>query len=400
MANFEAGKLSEAESALRVTLALDEGFVDAHSLLGALLQQFGRLEEADRHLLRAIELAPRLGPPYFDYVQARKISEADRDMVDRMESVVVDRATPPRDRARIHYALGKALTDLGRYEEAMRNYDRANRLCLEAMEASGRKFSKLKGEDEFRRSAAMSSLWPKAKQGSMSEAPTLIVGMMRSGTTLVEQILSCHSQVGAAGEQPFWLDHSGVFHAEGRLPSSDEAKKLASEYLGLLGRFGRDALRITDKMPHNFQILGTFHAVFPKGRIVHCRRRLIDSCLSIYTTPFRSSPMFGHSQRNIVLFAREYEALMEHWRTVLPPDVFYEVRYEELVENPEREIRKLVEFLGLEWEDACLDPASNSRTVTTPSLWQARQPIYRTSVDRWRRFEPWLGELKELAEAS
>lgn len=110
--------------------------------------------------------------------------------------------------------------------------------------------------------------------------------------------------------------------------------------------------------------------------------------------------MFGHSQRNIVLFAREYEALMEHWRTVLPPDVFYEVRYEELVENPEREIRKLVEFLGLEWEDACLDPASNSRTVTTPSLWQARQPIYRTSVDRWRRFEPWLGELKELAEAS
>ncbi len=153
-----------------------------------------------------------------------------------------------------------------------------------------------------------------------------------------------------------------------------------------------------DKLPNNFITLGTFHAVFPNAKIIHCRRQLVNSCLSIYMTPFRRSPVFGHSKENLAYYARQYESLMEHWRKAFSPDQFYEVQYEKLVAEPETEIRKLIEFLGLEWEDACLRQNQNPKAVATPSLWQVRQPIYKSSVERWRNYEPWLGALKDLVE--
>ena len=155
---------------------------------------------------------------------------------------------------------------------------------------------------------------------------------------------------------------------------------------------------VTDKQPHNFMAIGVVNSVLPNAKIIHCRRNLIDTSLSIFMTPFRVGPEFGYSRENIVFFAKQYRELMSHWRSTLPPDRFHEVRYEDLVENQEQVVRGMLDFLELPWDEACLHHETNRRSVSTPSLWQVRQPIYRTSLARWKRYEPWLGPFKELIE--
>jgi len=232
---------------------------------------------------------------------------------------------------------------------------------------------------------------------SRSETPVLIVGMMRSGTTLVEQILSSHPEIGAGGELTFWGDAAAKLdHLAADRTDDSSWQKLSSEYLALLGRFAPDAIRVTDKMPHNFLWLGLIHTVFPAARIVHCRRNPIDTCLSIYFTHFGVAKDFAYDRKNIVSFYEQYDRLMAHWREVLPKDRLIEVNYEELVADRESVARKLISFCGVDWNDACLRHEKNERAVTTASMWQARQPIYTSSVERWRRYEPWLGEFNRL----
>ena len=161
--------------------------------------------------------------------------------------------------------------------------------------------------------------------------------------------------------------------------------------------FGPGAKRITDKMPDNFLLLGLIHRVFPNATLIHCRRHPIDTALSILATDFTSPLEYASERGDLVFFYRQYERLMAHWRKVLPTDRLIEVDYEALVADPEPQTRRLLSACGLDWNDACLAPHLNTRKVETASVWQVRQPIYRTSVERWRRYEPWLGELRELA---
>ena len=166
-------------------------------------------------------------------------------------------------------------------------------------------------------------------------------------------------------------------------------------YSKLLAETSTETPKITDKMPPNFQRLGIIRMLFPKAKVIHCRRDPIDTCLSIYTTPLRGSD-FLYDRSNIVFAYQEYLRLMEHWRKVLESDFLFEVDYEALIADREPAIRDMVNFVGLEWDDACLSHEDNERAVTTPSRWQARQRLYSTSVERWRRFSPWLGEFKKL----
>jgi Sulfotransferase family len=139
------------------------------------------------------------------------------------------------------------------------------------------------------------------------------------------------------------------------------------------------------------------HLALPRARFIHCRRHPVDTCLSIFFESFGAVEGYASDRGDLVFAYRQYERLMDHWRRVLPPGRFTEVRYETLVANREAETRRLVEFCGLDWDDACLAPERNARVVKTASMWQARQPVYATSVERWRRYEPWLGDLRELA---
>ena len=174
--------------------------------------------------------------------------------------------------------------------------------------------------------------------------------------------------------------------------------KAAADYLGVLRAIAPKAARVTDKMPFNFLWAGLIHMAFPRAIIIHCRRAAVDTALSIHQTHFHPSLAFPTGGAELVMYFRSYQRLIDHWRSVLPADRFIEVDYEELTRAPEPVIRRIIAACGLAWHDACLRPESNPRAVNTPSKWQARQPIYRTSVARWRRYEPWLGPLRALVE--
>ncbi|HKG73146.1 MAG TPA: sulfotransferase, partial [Aestuariivirgaceae bacterium] len=176
--------------------------------------------------------------------------------------------------------------------------------------------------------------------------------------------------------------------------TGSRCKQFAQRYLTELDRHSRTALRVVDKMPHNFMLLGFFALLFPKARIVHCRRDPMDNCVSIYTHRFNAAHGYSTDMKILGLYYREYRRLMDHWRKVLPLRMF-ELQYEEMIANQEAMSRKLIDFAGLEWDDACLSFHDTERTVRTLSRWQVRQPIYTTSVKRWKKYEEFLDPLQE-----
>jgi tetratricopeptide (TPR) repeat protein len=303
----------------------------------------------------------------------------------------------------IQFGLGKAFDDLGEYAEAMRYYEMANKFRAASVRLDRAEMVRFYDEiiarfsaEELER-AAESAARP-AMAGE--DMPVFIVGMPRSGTTLVEQILSSHSAVGAGGELRFWrfwfLGSGGV----AAIPATSALSKAADDYLAALRRIGPDARRVTDKETSNFELLWLLRLALPSSRIIHCRRSPIDTCLSIFFTNFAGRHSYPWDRGDLVFAYGQYERLVEHWRRVLPADHFTEVQYETLVAEGEAETRRLVAFCGLEWDDACLAHQKNNRPVATAGVWQARQGVYTTSVERWRRYEPWLGELRQLLAAA
>ena len=237
-----------------------------------------------------------------------------------------------------------------------------------------------------------------ARPGNGERAPLLIVGMPRSGTTLMEQILSSHPDVAAGGELNFWNER-GIAWLQTAQNAPDGAflERAGADYCAVIGGIGPGAARVTDKMPFNFLWAGLIHLACPGATIIHCRRSAIDTALSIHQTSFNRHVAFPTGGAELVAYFRAYQRLMAHWRAVLPPEIFIEAEYETLTAAPETEIRRIVALCGLSWNDACLQPERNARVVKTPSRWQTRQPIYRSAVERWRRYEPYLGELAPLA---
>jgi tetratricopeptide (TPR) repeat protein len=390
-----AGKPEEAEKELRRVLAQAPHLAATQLDLARILLERGMFDEAAEHATHAVETIPSA---FYELTLARRMMETDRPLVDRIR-VLVERADiVSLARITIHFGLGKAYDDLGDYAEAMRQYEAANQ--LRAMSVRLDRQSLVEQYDRSIASftaEALARVRPPITRRREDDLPVFIVGMPRSGTTLVEQILSSHPAVAAGDELSFWIDRlanlkdSTIDRIEG-----GGLSEAADEYRRLLRQIGPDALRVTDKAPFNFEFLGQLRLLFPEARIIHCRRRPIDTGLSIFFMNFATSHRYAWDRGDIVFAYRQYERLMDHWRRVLPSDGFTEVQYETLVADREAETRRLIAFCGLDWDEACLAPERNERRVKTSSLWQARQPVYKTSVERWRRYEPWLGELREL----
>jgi tetratricopeptide (TPR) repeat protein len=381
----------EAEKTLRRALALDKTNAVALELLGNLLADAGRFDEARETLLRAVAQDPRRAGSYYDIVRCRRIGPEDAALIARMNAAAALPGLQPAQRARVLLALGKAADDLGDYETAMRHFDAAEairrdivRFDLAAFEASVER---------------MTARFPAAAAGGGDAAPILIVGLPRSGTTLVEQILSAHPDVVGAGELPFWTAHGQAWDQAGA-PAPDAAflERLAGDYLALLRSIAPGAARVTDKMPLNFQWAGLIHAALPAATIIHCRRTPIDTALSIHQTHFNPRMAFPTGGADLVGYIRACQRLMDHWRRVLPPARFIEIGYESLTADPAPVIRRMLDACGLPWHDACLHPERNLRMVKTPSKWQARQKITRGSVGRGQAYEPWLGPLRALLD--
>jgi hypothetical protein len=337
---------------------------------------------------------------YFGLVTSKHFREVDRPLIDQMKRLVDYTTLTVHDRATLQFALGKACDDLAEYRAAIGHFDEANRIEAERLRLVGRSVDREQYATDV--SAMISTLTPDyfarhAEGGSDSELPLLIVGMPRSGTTLVEQILSSHPDIGSGGELGFWSEKAATLVDAGAGAfTAASAREIAAEYLQILSETAPAARRVIDKMPQNYVHLGLAHLVFPAARIIHCRRSPIDTCLSIYFTHFSMMKDYAFDRPDIVFFYEQYLRLMAHWRQVLPSRRFMEVDYEMLVTNRERETRRMINFCGLDWTEACLHSERNQRVITTASMWQARQPVYQTSVGRWRHYEPWLGEFRRL----
>jgi len=388
-------RYGEAEASLRRTIALEPAAATAHWLLATLLGESGRFEEADALYRRAIELDPAEAGIYRSYLASRKLTEGDRPLVAQMEALLQRGTFVDAQRAGLLFAIAKGHDDLGDLAEAMRRFDEANALARQSLPFD-------RGAHHRRIDAIIAGFTPDLlahadRMGAADERPLMILGMPRSGTTLVEQIMSSHPAVAGGGELDFWNTRAGS------LDSSDMAgaalgavRELAAAYRRELDRVSPSASRITDKNPYNFLWIGLIRLAFPQARIIHCQRNPVDTCLSIYTTLFSTPTDYKSDRGDLTFYYREYLRLMDHWRRVLPPGAILDAPYEAIIAEPEVWSRKLVEFAGLDWDPACLRPQDNRRAIRTASLWQARQPINNSSVGRWRRYEPWLGELRDL----
>jgi tetratricopeptide (TPR) repeat protein len=393
---------SEAEQVLRDMLVADATNAMAYELLGNLLSDLGRFDEARACFERAIDLAPLLAGSYYDLVRCRPVKRDEDSLLQRMQAALGTRGLEAAQRQRVHLAIGKAAEDLGDYGLAMQHFDAAD-----AVRRGSALFDSAAFSIEIDRVIARCTpewIARASELGSSDQTPVLIIGMPRSGTTLVEQVVSMHPEVAAGGELQFWTERGPAWHGSGVVGDekafvlSQFLEKSAADYLHLLRTIAPNAARVTDKMPFNFLWAGLIHVTFPRATIIHCHRTAIDTALSIHQTHFHPTLAFPTGGAELVAYFRSYERLMNHWRSVLPADRLVEVDYEELTGAPEPIIRRIVAACGLAWNDACLRPESNQRAVKTPSKWQTRQPIYRTSVERWRRYEPWLGPLRALVE--
>ncbi len=387
----------EAEQVLRHTLALDPRNAMAHDLLGNLLTEFGRFDEARECFQCAIAIAPLLAGSYYELVRCRPVTSGDDGLLQQMETALDTPGLEAAQRLRIHLAIGKAAEDLGDYPLAMQHFDAADAVRRGFTSFDPDAFSVEIDRLTARFTPEMIARAPEL--GNCDATPVFIIGMPRSGTTLVEQIVSIHPEAGAGGELHFW-NQRGVEWHRSAAPDTNTPflAQAAADYLSVLRAIAPKAARVTDKMPFNFLWAGLIHMAFPRATILHCRRAAVDTALSIHQTHFHPTLTFPTGGAELVAYFRGYQRLTDHWRSVLPPNRFIEVDYEELTREPEPVIRRIIGACGLAWHDACLRPESNPRAVNTPSKWQARQPIFRTSVGRWRRYEPWLGPLRALVD--
>lgn len=385
--------LAESEQAL--TLAPD--FAEAHHGRGTVLRTLGRLDEARQELVRAIALAPRKAEFYRSLAEAKRFSAGDPHCA-MIEALARDMASlSEEEQIHLHFALGKIYDDLGQHERGFSHLVAGNAVkrgqIVYDEAAVLARFGATRG---LFRAEVMRE---RAGQGDPSPLPVFILGMPRSGTTLVEQMLASHPEVYGAGELGELERAVAALGGPDGVPADiggAELHRLGASYVEKVAALAPRALRITDKMPANFRYAGLIHLALPNARIIHLSRDPVDTCLSCFSILFGGDQPFTYDLGELGRYYRAYQKLMAHWRAVLPAGVMLEVRYEALVGDFEQESRRIVAHCGLEWDAGCLDFHNTRRPVHTASSVQVRQPLYRSSVGRWR---PQDDELRPLLDA-
>jgi tetratricopeptide (TPR) repeat protein len=318
---------------------------------------------------------------------------------------VDDRAIPILDNILLKFTLGKCFDDLGECEQAFEYYLEGNRLKREIIAYDPLDLTR--NFDATRQMFSSETIERLKGGGNTSKLPIFVLGMPRSGTTLIEQIISSHHDVYGAGETNALMkivqqDVSGIAGYPENIHQLDHAALTgwADKYLASLTLKAPDSFRIVDKQLENFRLIGLIHVLLPNAKIIHISRNSADTCLSCFTKSFRDGFQYTYDLHELGQYYIDYTRLMEHWRKVLPAGAFLDVRYEDVVDDLETNARRIIDFCGLEWTDACVNFHTNKRTVRTSSYAQVRQPIYKSSVERWRPYEkelaPLLDALGEL----
>jgi tetratricopeptide (TPR) repeat protein len=392
------GRLSEGRECFEKVLKIAPRHAGALSGLGMVANREGRFEDAMAMFKRALVFDTQSPTAWAGLARARKMTSADSDWLRGAENVASS-GLPPVQEAGLRFAIGKYCDDVGDYEKAFLSYERANRLQKTIVPEYDREVW-TQFVDDMIRVYPRNAFSATVSHDSGSTLPVFVTGMMRSGTSLVEQIIASHPGARGAGEQQFWSDamhkHSDVVR-NGRLDASLR-DKLTERYLRTLRSQFPDATRIVDKAPFNSNYLGPIHSALPNARIIYVRRDPIDTCLSCYFQQFSAAHSFAFDLEDLAHYYREHRRLVDHWRNVLPSGALLEVHYADLVEEKEKWTRRILEFIGLEWDERCLEFHTASRPVLTSSFWQVRQKLYDTSVERWRHYERFIGPLRGLQD--
>jgi len=394
-------RLEEAEASYRRSTELNPGYALAWVNLGTVLNHLGRKADSVAALKRAIEIAPRYGEPYMQLATTMKLP-LDAPVVKSMRFYFEEPSVALRDKMHLAFALGRVLDENGQYDLAMRYFAEGNRIKRASLD-----FSIANEEGYVGRIAARftKEFLVKAPRSKVSdETPVFIVGMMRSGSTLMEQILASHPQVAGADELQWIPEIVRGFKSPSGLAfpdwiatvTADDLTRMGEAYIDRLRtRFGPGPLRITDKLPGNFLFVGLIHLMLPKARIIHMIRDPYDTCLSIYATLFADLHYYSYDMRELGRFYQLYAQLMRHWEQALPGKVYHQ-RYEDLVSNPEASVRKVLDYCGLPFDPKCLEFHKTERRVRTASSQQVREQLHARSIGRWRNYEKHLGEWKQM----
>lgn len=316
------------------------------------------------------------------------------EVIDLLERAVARTGISIAEQRTLHFALAKVCDKAKQYDRAFQHADIANRLKKSWFDSNihATEMNRLK---TVYSAAGIGSL---PRSNVASELPVFIVGMPRSGTSLLEQILSCHSKVHARGETTDIrkLAESIPYYPDGaRDLTQTKLNSMASEYIERLRQMSPSATRVTDKLPGNYKFLGIISQIFPGTKILHCQRDPRDVCLSNYFTEFNAGHAHSYNLESLAHVCKDYQELMTHWKSVLPIPIL-DVQYEELVNDPRAWVEKILEFCGLEWEDACLDFHKSKRQVVTASYDQVRNPLYRSSVARWKSYQRQLEPVSRI----
>lgn len=403
LAYHELERYHEALVHYRRAVALLPGLADPYNNIGNLLVELGRFKEAQSAFSVAVSLAPRRGAFHWNLAGVTRFG-AGHAHIAVMEAILNgDEPLADEDRIAIHFALSKAYSDCADHQLSFRHLLAANQLKRRHTE-----YDEAKTLGEMERIARVfdrALIERMAGSGDPSDRPVFIVGMPRSGTTLVEQILAGHPGVRAAGER-YEMDRiaRGLGDASSGFPEIAAAldggalRRLGSTYLAGLNASNPAAMRITDKMPWNFRFLGLIALILPNARIIHLTRDPIDTCLSCFSKLFARNQEFSYDLGELGRYYRAYRRLMDHWRAVLPAGMMIETRYEDLIADLEGQARRIVSHCGLDWFDACLAFDKNDRPVRTASAVQVRQPLYQTAADRWRPYRDMVAPLLEALD--
>ncbi|MFA6283338.1 MAG: sulfotransferase [Desulfurivibrionaceae bacterium] len=395
----ESGYPDKAEQAYARALERNPDLLSGHLGTGHLLMEQGRMEAAEASFRHSLSLDPANLGPRLALAQVKKVKEGDENMTalvqaaEKLDTMLETRAMT------LHFALGKCYDDTKQYDLAMVHFLQGCRLKRKRTQYDPVDNDKVRQNIcEFFSRETIERL---RGEGCPSDLPIFVLGMPRSGTTLTEQIIASHPLVHGAGELPDLLALAAK-PKEGGIDgyplslagiTKQELKELGQRYVDGLKARQPEAKHITDKMPANFNCIGLIHLMLPNAKIIHVKRNPVDTCLSGFTRLFNKSQYHSYDLAEIGRYYRNYAILMEHWRKVLPAGSFYEVQYENMVADHESEARALLAYCNLPWDDACLDFHKTKRNIRTASVTQVRQPIYTSSVERWRKYEAHLGPL-------
>jgi tetratricopeptide (TPR) repeat protein len=396
--------LERHEEALKVYQTCIEYCESArlYQFIGTTFQQLGRMDEARKAYLKAALVDPAMGSAYRHIAESTRLDNTDGiDVVKIVKEGFEVSNMDEEGRMHLSFAWAKVNDGLKDYPIAFAAYKQGN--DIKRKEQAYNKATNNQLFNQIKSNYNQNFLSGETNSGLSEDRPIFILGMPRSGTTLVEQIISSHSQVTGAGELSYMSDQpkqfkGGALAFHKRFPSMNQAQwqSIAQAYLVGLNNYDEGKQRITDKMPHNFLNIGIISKLFPNAKIIHCKRNPVANCLSLYKAYFggKNSHPYAYQLKHLAHYHNLYEHLMSHWRKALPGR-FYEVSYEQLTSNQEPESRQLIEYCGLEWQEGCLDFHNTERKVKTASAFQVRQPMHKQSVDLWKRYGDALQPLLE-----